>query len=166
MKSTIVLSIVLIVTEFLILTMAQAQEIHSVIPTSGGTVSGSNGSVSCSIGQIVYTTNSGTTGTVTQGVQQPYEIQIVTGIEEAKSVSLTCSAYPNPVTDLLTLKLGSYNKENLSYQLYDINGKFVINDRITNDETTIPMKNNRPSVYFLKVMNANQVIKTFKITKK
>jgi len=165
MKTIKIFLIGIIISGLLISTMAQTQEIHSVIPITGATVSGSNGTVSYSIGQLVYTTNSGTTGSVAQGVQQPYEIQIVSGIEEATSVGLTCSAFPNPVTDLLIIKLGSYNKGNLSYRLYDINGKVVLNKRITNDETTISMKNINPSVYFLKVMTADQVIKTFKITK-
>lgn len=156
---------IIIISGLSVPTMAQTQEIHSVVPITGTTISGSNGTVSYSIGQMVYTTNSGTTGSVSQGIQQPYEIQIVSGIEEAKSVGLTCSVYPNPVSDLLTIKLGNYTKGDLSYQLFEINGSLVIHNQITTDETSFSMKNIKPSVYFLKVMTDGQVIKTFKITK-
>jgi hypothetical protein len=69
------------------------------VNTAGGNASGSGGSVSYSVGQIVYTTNTGDNGTVAQGVQQAYEISAVTGIEEANNISLIVSAYPNPTTD-------------------------------------------------------------------
>jgi len=145
--------------------MAQTQEIHSTIPTTGGTAAGNNGTVSYSVGQLVYMTNSGTTGSVAQGIQQPYEISTVTSIDEAAEIELNCSIYPNPVNDLLILKLGNYSKENLSYQLYDLNGKVILSDEVINDETNILLKNINPSVCFLKVMCTKHTIKTFKVIK-
>ena len=66
----------LIVVLFLILVLTglQAQE---CIPTTGGNASGSEGSVSYTIGQIVYITNVGTNSSLAQGVQQPFEISAV-----------------------------------------------------------------------------------------
>ena len=55
---------------------------QEAIPTSGGDASSNKGSVSYSVGQIVYSSNTATNGTVTQGVQQAYEIYVTTGIEE------------------------------------------------------------------------------------
>lgn len=48
---------------------------------SGGNATGSLGTVSYSVGQVVYTTNIGAPGSVTQGVQQPYEIQMPLPVE-------------------------------------------------------------------------------------
>ena len=42
--------------------------------TSGGDAAGSGGSVSFSIGQLDYTSISSAEGTVSQGLQHPYEI--------------------------------------------------------------------------------------------
>jgi hypothetical protein len=53
------------------ITCLQAQE---AIPASGGNGSGNGGSVSYSIGQVVDATYTGLSGSVAQGVQQPYEI--------------------------------------------------------------------------------------------
>ena len=39
---------------------------------SGGEATGTGGTASYSVGQVVYTTNTDATGTVTQGVQQAY----------------------------------------------------------------------------------------------
>jgi hypothetical protein len=140
----------------------QAQETTTV---SGGNATGSGGTVSYTIGQVAYTVSSGTTGTVTQGIQQPYEIFEVTGLEEAKNISLQCLAYPNPTTDYLVLKVENLDKENLSYQLIDINGRPFKNGKITRNETIIVMSNLVPATYFLKVTQNSKEAKTFKIVK-
>ncbi|MDD2634269.1 MAG: hypothetical protein PHW82_02085 [Bacteroidales bacterium] len=50
------------------ITGLQAQE---SVNTTGGNALGSGGSVSYSAGQVIYTNNTGTSGSVAQGVQQP-----------------------------------------------------------------------------------------------
>jgi hypothetical protein len=149
---------------------AQAQQ---ATVAAGGTASGNGGTVSYSIGQVVYTTSTGTNGSVAQGVQQAYEITVVTGIEEAKEISLEVSAYPNPTTDYLTLNIGasiSFNDKPMSYKLYDMNGKIIETQKIINDQTMIEMSNLLPANYFLTVEKtmdekSTQEVKTFKITK-
>ena len=136
-----------------------------VIPATGGSASGAGGSVSYTIGQIVYTTNSGANGTVSQGVQQPYEISVISGLEEAKDIILNCSAYPNPARDFLTLKVENYDKGNFSYKLLDTYGKLLESKKVTGNEIQISMSGLLPSIYFLKVINDQKEIKTFKIIK-
>lgn len=55
------------------ITTAQAQQATTA---TGGNASGSGGPVAYSVGQVVYTTNTSSNGSVAQGVQQPYEISI------------------------------------------------------------------------------------------
>ncbi len=52
------------------------------IVASGGEATGTGGSSSYSIGQVSYTSNQGTGGSVEQGVQQPFEIYAVLGMEK------------------------------------------------------------------------------------
>jgi hypothetical protein len=133
---------------------------------SGGDVSGSGGSAAISLGQASYTTNIGTSGSVSQGIQQPYEIFVLTGIVEATGIDLKFNAYPNPATDFIILKLENYDNPNLSFQFYDINGKVIYNKKLIGLETIISMKNHAPSTYFLKVTDNNKEVKSFKIIKK
>lgn len=140
----------------------QAQE---VIPATGGNATGTGGTVSYSIGQIVYTKNTGTNGSALQGVQQPFEISVVTGIEETNCISLEIMVYPNPATDFVKLKIENYEVRNLRYQLYDINSSLLLDNKIENNETSIVMSNLLPATYFLKVTDKSKVIKTFKIIK-
>lgn len=121
--------------------------------------------MSYTVGQVAYTTNAGTNGTVAQGVQQPYEISVITALEEARDFNLTCSAYPNPASDFPTLKIENYDKENLSYKLFDANGKPLESKKVTGNETQISMGIYLPSVYFLKIFDNQKEIKTFKIIK-
>lgn len=144
------------------LTGLQAQE---SVNTAGGNASGSGGSVSYSVGQVFYTTNTGTNGSVAQGVQQPYEISVVTAIEQAKCINLSVSVYPNPTTDYLTLFIGEFECSNLFYQLYDINGRLLHNGKISGTQTTIVMSNYVSGNYFVKVIQGSKELKTFKIIK-
>jgi len=150
----------------------QAQE---VIPSSGGEATGSGGSASYTVGQVVYKTNAGTNNnSIAEGVQQPFEISEVTGIEEAKDIDLVCKAYPNPVIETLQLEIGGSvmpNSQNLNYKLIDINGKILENKNIEtlNRESitraSITMKQFAQGIYFLKVYNNQKIIKIFKIVK-
>ena len=135
------------------------------ILSSGGNGSNIGGSVSYSIGLVVYTTYIGTNGTSeAQGVQQPFEISV--GLDEVEGISLFCSAYPNPATDVLTLKVENLNYSALTFFLYDMTGKLIESKDIAGNETNIAMGNLIPATYFLKVTDMNQDVKTFKIIKK
>ncbi len=140
-------------------------EAQKAIPASGGNASGSDGSVSYTVGQLLYTTNTGTNGSVAEGVQQPYEISVVVGIEQARDINLICTVYPNPATDLLTLEVEIADNENLFFQLYDVMGKLMVSKKLIDIKTTISMANLAPATYFLKVTDNQKVVKTFKIIK-
>lgn len=147
------------------LTGLQAQE---SLNATGGNASGSGGSASYSVGQVAYQTYTETSGSMAEGVQQPYEISVVTGLEEAKGINLSISAYPNPTTDYLTLEVDAsttLSSQSLSYQLFDINGKLLQSEKITGSQTSIDMSNLAPAKYFVKVVQENKVVKTFEIIK-
>lgn len=160
------------------LTGLHAQE---SINATGGNALGSGGSVSYTVGQMVYQTYNGTNGSVAEGVQQPYEISVVTGLEEAKDIYLSVSAYPNPTTDYLTLEIKGFEIPNLNFQLYDISGKLLQSEKIEGNQARVVMSHLVPATYFVKVIQGNKegnhvkynevgskqfnVVKTFKIIK-
>ena len=132
-------------------------------PTAaGGEATGTGGTASYSVGQVVYTTATGTNGSVAQGVHQPYEISTVVGINET-TIQLELSVYPNPTTNYLTLKVEK--TENLNYQLFDMQGKIIEKQKVANNSTTIKMEDLPIATYFLKVTKNNEIIKTFKVIK-
>lgn len=157
--------IIVILLSGLGLTGLKAQEAISV---SGGDASGSGGSAGYSIGQVVYTTNTGPNGSVSQGVQQPYEISVVTEVEKTKGIELLISAFPNPTISLLTLIIetpSGIDLRSLSYQLFSMNGTLLKTNKIIGNQTLIEMNNRVSATYFLSVTNENKTLKTFKIIK-
>ena len=140
---------------------AQAQQSANA---TGGDASGSGGTAAYSVGQIVYTTNTATTGSVAQGVQQPYEISIVSGIDNP-TVNIELSAYPNPTTDYIKLKVEGEKFEDLNYTLVDITGKLIASEKITSSTEIIGMENLASACYLLRVTNNNKELKAFKIIK-
>ena len=144
------------------ITTAKAQQSTN---SAGGNASGTGGSVSYSIGQMNYTTNTGTSGSVCQGVQIPYEIFAITNVDEAKGLNINLSAFPNPTFDNLTLKIEGTAAKNLCYLLFDMNGKLLANQKLVEAETKIAMNNYAAATYFIKIIENNNTLKTFKIIK-
>ena len=141
----------------------QAQE---ATLASGGDATGSGGSSSYSVGQIVYTTYTGSNGSMAQGVQQPFEISAVLGVDDHLGINLNLVAYPNPTTDFLNLAITDMNYKDLSYQLFDLNGRLLSNNKLLNSNTKIIMKQLSSAVYYLKIIKNQKPIKIFKIIKK
>lgn len=159
-------SIILILTLLLPLPLSLAQE---SVSTSGGTAISGNGSVSYTVGQMVYTTNSSSSGTVSQGIQYPYDISVVTELPEGEDVALTFTVYPNPVKDFLILEVPETEIKYLSYYLIDGQGGVVNKQDISEEKTTISMQNAASGTYYVKVISSKNsqqtIIKTFKIIK-
>jgi hypothetical protein len=139
---------------------------QQTIPSTGGNASGSGGSVSYTVGQILSSTISGTNGTVVQGVQQPFEISVVTAIRNTEEISLKCSVYPNPTGGITKLVFESSDYENLRFRLFDISGMLLQDKKVESIETEISLENYPSSVYFLKVVKSNLEVKVFKIVKR
>ena len=133
------------------------------VNAAGGDAASDGGSVSFSVGQVVFGANAGTNGSVTEGVQQPYEISVLSVAEQTENISL--SAYPNPSTDYLYLTT-SDEISNLSYQLFDMNGRLLKSEKIIGNQTNINMQGLVSATYFVKVNQGNKTVKSFKIIKK
>jgi hypothetical protein len=139
---------------------------QQAVLSAGANATGSGGTISYSVGQVVYHTHTGTSGSVAEGVQQPYEISVLSSEKEMTGISLTSSAYPNPTSDYLTLKVENYAIDNLRYQLFDMQGKLLESKIITSYQTNIPMNAFAPATYLLKVIHPNNEITTFSIIKR
>lgn len=154
-------------TAFLIFLMygfsgIQAQT--SILAT-GGEATGSGGSSSYSVGQVFYATRSGTNISLSEGIQQAYEISVLNGIGQNTKNSFKCSVYPNPTSEFLLLNIENVTITGFDYKLFDVNGKLLKNANIQSNETSIDIKNLKPALYYLKITDHKKRIKTFKIVK-
>lgn len=130
---------------------------------AGGNANSSFGSVSYSVGQMAYTLQTGNNNTITEGVQQPFEISVVTSFPVAQNLEL--SAYPNPSSNLLTLSLGTMEARQLSYKLFDHKGALILSQNINAISTSIDLQSLPKASYMLQVISEQNTIKTFQIIK-
>lgn len=136
------------------------------IAAAGGSATGNTGSMSYTIGQIDYNTNVALSGTTTEGVQQPFEIFVVTGISETIDILFDMGVFPNPSATFLKLTDETTRSERMIFQLFDMNGRLVRNGNVMGRETYIQIQDLAPGEYLLKVLTSDSVLKTFKIIKK
>ena len=135
---------------------------QQVIGAAGATTTATGGSVSYTVGEIaVQTTETGTVSSF-EGVQQAYEIYKVSVTELASGSYI--NVYPNPTNGQLTLKTKNLNK-NLSYELYDSQGKQIHKCASFSDGHTLSITEFVNAVYYLKISSDSQPIQTFKIIK-
>lgn len=135
---------------------------QQVIGAAGATTTATGGSVSYTVGEIaVQTTETGTVSSF-EGVQQAYEIYKVGVTELALGSSI--NVYPNPTNGQLTLKTKNLNK-NLSYELYDSQGKQIHKCASFSDGHILSISEFVNAAYYLKISSDSQAIQTFKIIK-
>lgn len=138
---------------------------QTALPATGGNASGSGGTVSYTIGQLTWHSYSHAEKSVTQGVQQPYEISVVTATENSEGITLEYKIYPNPAKDFIVLTIKPFNDENFHYRLFDLNGILLLEKKIGDGLTEIQMDNFNPSMYVLRIFKDNAEVKVFKIIK-
>jgi hypothetical protein len=139
---------------------------QETITTAGGSATGSGGSVTYTVGQVAYYTFTGTNDSVAQGVQQPYEISVVTGMENTEDIYIEYNVYPNPTAGSFMLIVRSSEHNNMRFRLFNLNGLLLEDRKIESEETEISLRNFSSSIYLLKVMDKNREVKVFKIVKK
>lgn len=84
----------------------------------------------------------------------------ITGVNEKNKESQEFSIFPNPAKEYLDLTLNDFPKEDLQYQIIDVNGKIVKEGLFahTKNRIKISLQSLQPSAYFLKVSNNKEVL--------
>ena len=134
----------------------------AIVPT-GGTASGNGGTVTYTIGQIAVQSYGEGGTTISEGVQQPYEIQTI-GIDNYPGITLNAMVYPNPTTSNLQLAISNEDFEG-EVKVFDTNGKLLFSKKIEGITTEIPMSDLATGTYFVNVVSEKQILKTFKVVK-
>jgi len=132
--------------------------------SSGGIISGTNGSINQSIGQMFNSPMNDANEIIYQGVQ--YSIDLTSLGTNSYQFELGVMAFPNPSTSELNLQISKVKNSNLSYKMYDLLGHVVKSSAISAERTKIDIENLPNAMYQLNVFSNNKnLIKTFKIIK-
>ena len=140
---------------------------QSNIVPMGGTATGNGGTVTYTIGQIAVQSYGEGSTSISEGVQQPYEIQAV-GVDTYPQITLNAVVYPNPTEDLVRLQLNGFEIPvgGLRAILHDGNGKQLQTLTVTDDLTTFQIGHYATGTYYLELRDGRQVLKTFKVVRK
>ncbi len=145
------------------MTCSQSLLAQEVVATAGSTLSNSSGSISFTIGEGVASTLTKGDKTITQGFQQA-NIS-VSMLSELKDLDFSISVFPNPISDVLTLKVNKEDVLGFQYLIFDINGKLLYQKKLESPETSVPVNQLANGLYILKVQSGVKELKIFKIIK-
>jgi len=132
--------------------------------TSGGNAAGAGGKVSYSVGQIATDPISSSNGKITQGMQQPYEIFVLTGIK-GNSIKLNAAVYPNPAAGFVVLSIEQKNLSGITCVLTDMQGKIISTVQVKSGQTKIDLSQLAQGAYQMQVFQNNESVKIFKVIK-
>ncbi len=139
---------------------------QEAIVTAGCNSGNDKGSICFTVGQVSYSFHNGTSCTVAEGVHQPFEISSPTGIGKDDDISLSYHIYPNPTAKILHLDVRKIPLGKLSYQLYSIEGKLLMQNDIHQALTLIDFSSLPSNLYILKIIDENKkTIGSFRIMK-
>ena len=139
---------------------AQTTE-REVVSSGGDFYSNGTGQLSTTIGEPVIATVSGGGNELTQGFQQSRIT--FTGIEDHQP-DFVMNLFPNPTSEFLTITVEKI-RDNLSFAIYTIEGKLILEDEIKVVKTKLNIASFVKGSYLLKVTDNNQLMKTYKILK-
>lgn len=103
-------------------------------------------------------------GSFAAGVQQPYEIQIISHFEEP-GIDLTVSAFPNPANDILILTAESYEGTPIYFELFSISGQLIEKQLLLHHETYIDISRHSAGIYLLRITTKEKHLKIIEISK-
>jgi hypothetical protein len=137
---------------------------QEIVTSSGLNASGAGGTISYSVGQVSVAQNTGTEGSVLEGVQQPYIIDPTAGLN-ISNIDLKLATYPNPTSDQIILTAQDLDLENLSYQLFSSEGKVLISKVSIERTNNINLQLYPANTYLLNIYKDLTIIKSFRIIK-
>ena len=137
---------------------------QETISAAGNYAAGNSSTMSWTIGENIVETFEGSNNTLTQGFQQSN--LMVTSLSKFEDVEFTIKIYPNPIQDILNLKIEEIDSDKrFSYSLCNSNGNIIKTKKIANLDTRIYFTDLKPSVYILRIYNKNIEVEAFKIIK-
>ena len=133
---------------------------QEVVSKQGDSYSNASGSIDFTIGEVVINTGTDGTNDITQGFHQTNWNFLAV---EDHLPSYEAIIFPNPTEDVLNIRTSTF--ENVTYTLYDAQGKLVMQDKLSAEQTPIQVSQLAPGNYSLTLTNETQNLKTFKLIK-
>jgi hypothetical protein len=164
-KKILTLSAIVFVLIILVLFRPSALHAQHAVSASGTDIYGTGGSISYTLGQVVYEMYLGGSGTVVLGVQQPHEIYVYPGFENPLLIPPFVAVFPNPVLNLMTIQLDDDPDIHVVAVLYDITGKVLEQININSRQALMDLSTYARGVYILRVYHRGHSSQVFRVVK-
>lgn len=136
--------------------------LQGLLSSSGDSFKNSKYNLDWSVSELQTETYYGEENILTQGFHQ--NNYLISTIEQLEKLPFEISIFPNPTTDIITLKAESSANEILKYIITDIYYKTLLTNNIEH-VNHINFSNYKLGVYFISVSQNNKIVKSFKIIK-
>lgn len=123
---------------------------QEVVSTQGDSYVTSIGSIDFTLGEVIINTGTDGSHDLTQGFHQTNWNLL--GVEDF-APDYEASIFPNPTSDVLNIKTSSF--ENVTYTLYDAQGKLVLQSILAAELTPIQVSHLAPGSYSLELIFEN-----------
>jgi hypothetical protein len=120
---------------------------QEVVSTQGESYSNASANIDFTIGEVIINTGTDGTNDLTQGFHQTNWNFL--GVEDF-APNYEATIFPNPTQDVLNIKTSSF--ENVTYTLYDAQGKIVMQDILSAEQTPIQVSQLAPGAYSLELI--------------
>tara|TARA_B110000459_G_scaffold201714_1_gene253014 strand:+ start:402 stop:863 length:462 start_codon:yes stop_codon:yes gene_type:complete len=144
----------------LALTSTLTTTAQEVIATQGDSYSNTSTQIDFTIGELLISTGTDGINDITQGFHQTNWNFV--GLED-HAPGYQATIFPNPTSEVLNITTSTF--ENVTYTLYDTQGKLILQDKLSSEQTSIRVGQLATGKYSLILDSKNQKLKTFKLVK-
>lgn len=120
---------------------------QEVVSSQGGSYSNASANIDFTIGEVVINTGTDGTNELTQGFHQTNWNFV--GLEDF-APDYQATIFPNPTQDVLNIRTSTF--ENVTYTLYDAQGKLVMQNILSAEQTPIQVSQLAPGAYSLELI--------------
>ena len=93
-------------------------------------------------------------------MQQPYDYDVITGIEHTE---IELALYPNPTLGQVNLTIADSRTQDYSLSLFDATGRLLQQTSKLNELNSFTIESYAPGAYTLSVYKKDELIKSFRI---
>ena len=133
---------------------------QEIVSTQGDSYSNASGNIDFTIGEVIINTGTDGTNDITQGFHRTNWNFV--GVEDY-APNYEATIFPNPTSAILNIRTSAF--KNVTYALYDAQGKLILKDKLSAEQTPIQVNQLAPGSYSLTLKSDTQDLKTFKLVK-
>lgn len=126
---------------------------QEVVSTQGESLFNVLGSIDFTLGEVIISTETDGGSIITQG----FHLGVVNFNAEQEVI-----IFPNPASDLVFIRIKAF--EDVTYTLYDLQGKLVMYDILTSSQTPLQLSDLASGTYLLNVKKNAENLHISKIT--